>query len=364
MLVGRVNAALYGQPPGTSASKHRPLQHGNGVHSYTSPMAHNSNLLRRCISRRNLAFAAFLLLGGISVTFSAYAEDHNASYPVRHCPATTPEPAAEIAPVIPFGTGLLFRIEKAGVVPSHVFGTIHLDDPHLQRLPPPLNVALLNSSRLIMETLTDDASQATFQQRMRLSKDESLTRWLGGDLLARYRKLAKFYRVQESLALNLKPWAATSLIGRPRPNSGRTMEDAIRSTAEQMGKSVFALESMDELIGAEEEQSIDEQVSVLVDTLCQHPRVMKESVDLLELYANEDLAGIAWQNEHGHENDALFQRMNERMLYKRSEQMVERLQEHLQAGGVVVAIGALHLAGERGVLRLLEKQGYTITREF
>ncbi|MFO1435915.1 MAG: TraB/GumN family protein, partial [Gammaproteobacteria bacterium] len=278
-------------------------------------------------------------------------EELPAAYPIEHCPTAVPEPAAGTAPSIPFGSGLLFRIEKDGIAPSHIFGTIHLDDPHLQRLPPQLNVALLSSTRVVMETLTDDAAQAVFQERMRLPENESLIRWLGGELLSRFRKLVAFYRVPESLALNLKPWAATSLVGRPRPNSGRTMEDAIKDTAAQMGKQVFALETMDELIAAEEEQSVDEQVTVLVDTICQHPRIMKESVDLLELYANEDLAGIAWQNEHGHENDAMFQRMNERMLYKRSEQMVDRLQQHLQSGGVVIAIGALHLAGERGVLR-------------
>jgi len=40
--------------------------------------------------------------------------------------------------------------------------------------------------------------------------------------------------------------------------------------------------------------------------------------------------------------------------------MVERMQPLLTAGDSFIAIGALHLPGERGVLRLLAQRGYTV----
>ena len=40
--------------------------------------------------------------------------------------------------------------------------------------------------------------------------------------------------------------------------------------------------------------------------------------------------------------------------------MVERLQTYLEQGNVFVAVGALHLAGENSLLRLLEARGYTV----
>ena len=36
------------------------------------------------------------------------------------------------------------------------------------------------------------------------------------------------------------------------------------------------------------------------------------------------------------------------------------MQPYLNAGGAFVAIGALHLPGEDGVLNLLQRQGYTV----
>jgi uncharacterized protein YbaP (TraB family) len=38
------------------------------------------------------------------------------------------------------------------------------------------------------------------------------------------------------------------------------------------------------------------------------------------------------------------------------------MQPQLAAGGAFVALGALHLYGEQGVLRLLERQGWRVIR--
>jgi uncharacterized protein YbaP (TraB family) len=36
------------------------------------------------------------------------------------------------------------------------------------------------------------------------------------------------------------------------------------------------------------------------------------------------------------------------------------MQPHLKGGKAFVAVGALHLPGEKGLLNLLEQQGYTV----
>jgi uncharacterized protein YbaP (TraB family) len=42
--------------------------------------------------------------------------------------------------------------------------------------------------------------------------------------------------------------------------------------------------------------------------------------------------------------------------------MAERMRQYLQQGNAFVAVGALHLPGEEGLLNLLEQQGYTVRR--
>ncbi len=49
-----------------------------------------------------------------------------------------------------------------------------------------------------------------------------------------------------------------------------------------------------------------------------------------------------------------------RLLTDRNYIMADRMQSILQKGNAFIAIGAMHLPGEEGVLSLLNKQGYKI----
>jgi uncharacterized protein YbaP (TraB family) len=40
--------------------------------------------------------------------------------------------------------------------------------------------------------------------------------------------------------------------------------------------------------------------------------------------------------------------------------MADRLEPHLAGGDAFVAVGALHLPGQRGLLGLLEERGYSV----
>jgi uncharacterized protein YbaP (TraB family) len=54
--------------------------------------------------------------------------------------------------------------------------------------------------------------------------------------------------------------------------------------------------------------------------------------------------------------------MTKRMVHDRSVVMAFRMQRELRRGGAFVALGALHLYGEKGVLALLEADGYRAER--
>ena len=44
----------------------------------------------------------------------------------------------------------------------------------------------------------------------------------------------------------------------------------------------------------------------------------------------------------------------------RRNKMAERAKEYFQKGGVFMAVGALHLPGQDGLVSLLERQGYSV----
>ena len=48
------------------------------------------------------------------------------------------------------------------------------------------------------------------------------------------------------------------------------------------------------------------------------------------------------------------------MIYNRNQAWAEKLPSIMKTAPTFVAVGALHLPGEKGVLNLLKKQGYTV----
>ncbi len=48
------------------------------------------------------------------------------------------------------------------------------------------------------------------------------------------------------------------------------------------------------------------------------------------------------------------------VVYDRNRRMLERLQPHLARGGNFIAVGALHLPEENGLLALIEASGYSV----
>ena len=52
-----------------------------------------------------------------------------------------------------------------------------------------------------------------------------------------------------------------------------------------------------------------------------------------------------------------FQR---RLIVDRNQRMAERMEPWLKQGGAFIAVGALHLPGEQGLIRLLRQRGYSV----
>ena len=70
------------------------------------------------------------------------------------------EPAAQ--PTGAFDRGRLFRIDRQGLAPSYVYGTLHSNDPRVVALPPAVGVRAGASRAAAFESLLLEADVATF----------------------------------------------------------------------------------------------------------------------------------------------------------------------------------------------------------
>ena len=87
-------------------------------------------------------------------------------------------------------------------------------------------------------------------------------------------------------------------------------------------------------------------------------------VERVQLYLESKLAVryALWQRFIEQLEPEVGQRFHERILDGRNRNMTESLLPVFARGSTFVAVGALHMPGEAGILSLLEQRGFTVTR--
>ena len=89
----------------------------------------------------------------------------------------------------------------------------------------------------------------------------------------------------------------------------------------------------------------------------------RQNHEIFRSYLRADLTGLqklAVQAFDMMENVALRNKLKETLITKRNLLMVERMQPRLADGNAFIAVGALHLPADDGLLNLLEQGGYYI----
>lgn len=272
--------------------------------------------------------------------------------------------AADPVGSIRFGEGLLFRVSRPGMPPSHVFGTVHVDLPAVTTLAPPVRRAFDASRALVVETLLDEpAAMAEMATRMRQPPGRHLQAQAGKALFARAAALLVQYGVDAAGADALKPWAAFITLNLPPEMIGMPLDLRLVQEARRRGLALYGLETMAEQVDVLDRMTLDDQVQLLADTVCHYDALQLQMTHLIDRYVARDLAGVVRLADGLQvEGDAAGARLKEELLGKRNRRMAQRVAPRLAEGHAFVAVGALHLPGDDGLLALLESQGFTVER--
>lgn len=284
--------------------------------------------------------------------------------------------AAECRPVAPdkpaavkgqdFDRGLLWKLETPGSAPSYLFGTYHSNDPRITTLPCPVQEAFNRSSSYTMEVIANGAGIVSMAEAMFFSDGKTLKDVLGEPL---YRETLRAFGAgapaQASGIDNMKPWAVMVALSAPRAGHGLFLDMALQFDATHRGMPTYGLESMQEQIAIFNGMSLDDQVVLLRDAVQNHALTQDAMEELTRAYLKRDLSALLAIGEKHRPADArVHAAMMERLLVRRNANMAERMRVRLKEGNAFIAVGALHLPGDTGLLRLLSAAGYRVTRVY
>lgn len=265
-----------------------------------------------------------------------------------------------------FSKGLLWKIESGGAAASHLFGTFHTNDPRITRLPCPVKETFDRSRSYTMEIITNGPGIVAMAEAMFLSDGKTLAEVLGEPLYQQtLRAIGADNARQASGIKHLKPWAVMMTLNGPGEGRGLFLDMALQYEATRQDKPTYALETMAEQIAVFNGMSLDDQVVLLRDALETQGMADDAMEKLTRAYLNRDLAALVTLSEAYKPADVrVHKAMMDRLLTQRNRTMAERMHARLREGNAFIAVGALHLPGEQGLLRLLTDAGYRVTRVY
>lgn len=254
----------------------------------------------------------------------------------------------------------------------YLFGTVHAGKAAWYPLPDVVERAFEDSKVLVVEAdITDAKAMAKTAPAMRLVPPETLRTKVGADDYAAFVKLLPRYGLTEAAVTDMKPFMAVSVLvfgewarNGYLPQHG--VENYLIQKAREEKKRVVEIEGV-------------ATQAALMDSLSDEEgrKLFKGTVAALDSgLTSEQINGMvgAWQAgdpklmleiaRKYNETVPGAKEFEEKFIWSRHDTMASKIEGYLNNSRDrhFIAVGSLHLAGERGLVEILRKRGYVVTQ--
>ena len=268
-----------------------------------------------------------------------------------------------IAAIIGFGANaqtkseansLLWEVSGNGLTkPSYLYGTVHMMCESDFKISDKTQKAFVKTSKLALELDMDDPSELTAMQQSAITK-EPLSKTLSTQ---DYQKLDALLKEKTGQgAAIFDNYSLTTIMSLVMFKSlgcpPKVYELEFMKMAAAQNKETIGLEKFNEQI-----DFLDKAYPApeLIDQLTHYDSDYFKQ--LIAIYNSEQLDAIYQMT-----NDPKFMNAEDKkwLLDIRNKNWADKMPELMKKESVFFAVGAAHLAGEKGLILLLKKAGYTV----
>lgn len=276
---------------------------------------------------------------------------------------------------------LLWKITGNGLQkPSYIIGTYHLAPvsftDSISGLKDALEATEQVYGEIVMADMTSPENMTKMQTAMMLPDGQTLDKLYTADEMARINTLVKSVlgveltnpMVMQQLG-NLTPQALQTQLGvliylkkHPGFNPNESFDNYFQKEAVAKGKGVGGLETFDFQINVLfKSMSMERQKQLL---LCMADNLEfneEQTENVVKAFFAQDLDGIekAMDAKLNNTCDGTPEE-KDILIYNRNAEWMKQMPDIMKQKATFFAVGAGHLPGEKGILSLLQKAGYTV----
>jgi len=250
----------------------------------------------------------------------------------------------------------------------YLAGTVHLLSKSDYPLPPAYDTAFNASNQLLFETdlnaLTSPAGLTKMMQQNTYSDGRTLEQVLSPEVYQQLKTYATEHNMPIAAISRFKPGFAAMMLATAEMQRLGTAETGVdmhyMQRGQQQNKGIAGLETLDEHLAVLDGMNQLDPDLTISSTLSDMHKVEDQLVDMKQAWRSGDAAQL----------EQLFiadlkeiPQLYEILLVKRNHAWMPQLQALTSnEQTTMVLVGALHLAGEDGLLNLLQQQGYSLTQ--
>lgn len=248
--------------------------------------------------------------------------------------------------------------------PSFLYGTIHMICTVDAELSQNFKQAIQDCEEVYFEVDLDNLFEIMGAMNQMKMRGDTTLRDLLND--SDYQKVKSYFESKGSMLPfsmleTFKPMLAASTLEQGSLPCEKTtmMEQVIMEEAKKSGKKVQGLETMKYQAGILDSIPYSFQARQLVDYISQsgNSDEDRQLKTMFDAYREQDLKKL---ESLMMDTDPGMSKFSEVLLFHRNQKWVEKLKTLMKEKSLVVAVGAGHLPGEKGVIELLRKEGYKV----
>jgi uncharacterized protein len=257
---------------------------------------------------------------------------------------------------------LLYEISGNGLTqPSYLYGTIHIICKSDFIMSEATKQKFGMSQQVYLELDMDDISMMSEMQKNMMMNDGSTLKTLMSD--SDYRQVASFFKdtlkTNIGMMAKMKPFVLASF-ALPKMLSCPTQsyEESFMKMAGEQHKEILGLETVKDQFDAIDKMGMKEQADLMLVEMVKNWNENKTDFGtMISHYKSQDVDLMMEDMTKSKMSNKSFEKD---LLETRNNNWIPKISKIASEKPTFFAVGAGHLGGEKGVIALLRKQGFTV----
>lgn len=260
-------------------------------------------------------------------------------------------------------SSLLWSIEGNGIKKgSYLFGTMHIIEKEYFFFPKKLEKIASKSDLIALELAeipSEDSlmkyillKEGSFFDYFSVEQTDSILQWA-------YKEMKMTENTFRSTFSKFKPFVIVQLAVQMKfLGKTESYEQTIMELAKRNDVKIYGLETIDEQMAIFDSLSDEQQAEMVMENVRGTIDETQELKHLMQVYQDQDIDSLYSLIVN---QDGVISEEQNSFLDERNQKWIPLIEFQINTQPTFIAVGAGHLGGPNGLIRLLEKKGYALS---